>query len=99
MYSLFILLFIVSSGITDGIVAWKRVLPGVRELCDVCETTLFNYHWACRKCGFVVCIDCYKVKIFPSDVTVSFERHFSSFFFFLLSFFFFSSFDRTKPKI
>ncbi|KAK2585971.1 hypothetical protein KPH14_010548 [Odynerus spinipes] len=50
----------VSSGITDGTVAWKRVLPGVRELCDVCETTLFNYHWACRKCGFVVCIDCYK---------------------------------------
>ncbi|KAI4495689.1 hypothetical protein M0802_008524 [Mischocyttarus mexicanus] len=50
----------VSAGITDGTVAWKRVLPGVRELCDVCETTLFNYHWACRKCGFVVCIDCYK---------------------------------------
>lgn len=41
-------------------VAWKRVVRGVREMCDVCETTLFNYHWACAKCGFAVCIDCYK---------------------------------------
>lgn len=47
--------------ITDGTVAWKRVIQGVRELCDVCETTLFNYHWVCGRCGFVVCIDCYKV--------------------------------------
>lgn len=43
------------------VVAWKRVVQGVREMCDVCETTLFNYHWACGKCGFVVCLDCYKV--------------------------------------
>ncbi|KYM98212.1 Lysine-specific demethylase 3B [Cyphomyrmex costatus] len=49
-----------SSGVIDGTVAWKRVIQGVREMCDVCETTLFNYHWACGKCGFVVCIDCYK---------------------------------------
>lgn len=46
----------------DKVVAWKRVVQGVREMCDVCETTLFNFHWACGKCGFVVCIDCYKVK-------------------------------------
>lgn len=44
----------------DKVVAWKRVVQGVREMCDVCETTLFNYHWACGKCGFVVCLDCYK---------------------------------------
>ncbi|CAH1134619.1 unnamed protein product [Ceutorhynchus assimilis] len=44
----------------NEIVAWKRVVPGVREMCDACETTLFNYHWTCRKCGFVVCLDCYK---------------------------------------
>ncbi|KAF2364150.1 JmjC domain [Trinorchestia longiramus] len=44
----------------DHTVAWKRVVQGVREMCDVCETTLFNIHWACSKCGFVVCIDCYK---------------------------------------
>lgn len=31
-------------------------------MCDVCETSLFNYHWACKKCGFVVCIDCYKAR-------------------------------------
>lgn len=31
-------------------------------MCDVCETTLFNYHWACSKCGFAVCIDCYKAR-------------------------------------
>lgn len=50
------------SGIVDGTVAWKRVVQGVREMCDVCETTLFNYHWVCAKCGFAVCIDCFKVK-------------------------------------
>lgn len=52
--------FLISS--TDKTVAWKRVVQGVREMCDVCETTLFNYHWVCEKCGFVVCIDCYKVS-------------------------------------
>ncbi|XP_022919363.2 probable JmjC domain-containing histone demethylation protein 2C isoform X1 [Onthophagus taurus] len=41
-------------------IAWKRVVQGVREMCDVCETTLFNIHWTCGKCGFVVCLDCYK---------------------------------------
>lgn len=35
-------------------------MNGIRELCDVCETTLFNYHWTCRRCGFAVCIDCYR---------------------------------------
>ena len=43
--------------------AWKRVVQGVREMCDVCEATLFNKHWACGKCGFVVCIDCYSARV------------------------------------
>lgn len=38
-------------------------MTGVREMCDVCDTTLFNMHWVCHKCGFVVCLDCYKVKV------------------------------------
>ena len=38
------------------------VATGVREMCDVCDTTLFNMHWCCAKCGFVVCIDCYRNK-------------------------------------
>ncbi|XP_018331475.1 probable JmjC domain-containing histone demethylation protein 2C [Agrilus planipennis] len=46
----------------DNKIAWKRVVQGVREMCDVCETTLFNFHWACGKCGFVVCLDCYKSR-------------------------------------
>nr|XP_040574654.1 probable JmjC domain-containing histone demethylation protein 2C [Lepeophtheirus salmonis] len=44
---------------SDDTVAWKRVVQGVREMCDVCDATLFNFHWACSKCGFVVCVDCY----------------------------------------
>lgn len=51
---------VIHYSLTDTVVAWKRVVQGVREMCDVCETTLFNIHWACSKCGFVVCIDCYK---------------------------------------
>ncbi|VDI29098.1 Hypothetical predicted protein [Mytilus galloprovincialis] len=46
----------------DAKIAWKRAVTGVREMCDVCDTTLFNMHWVCHKCGFVVCLDCYKVK-------------------------------------
>lgn len=37
-------------------------MRGVREMCDVCETTLFNIHWVCRKCGFGVCLDCYRLR-------------------------------------
>lgn len=44
----------------EDLIAWKRVVQGVREMCDVCDTTLFNLHWACKKCGFVVCIACYR---------------------------------------
>ena len=48
--------------LTDNKRAWKRAVQGVREMCDVCDTTLFNTHWVCHRCGFVVCIDCYRVK-------------------------------------
>lgn len=46
----------------EEFIAWKKPMRGVREMCDVCKTTLFNFHWACGRCGFVVCIDCYKVR-------------------------------------
>uniref|UniRef100_A0A182JNM9 [histone H3]-dimethyl-L-lysine(9) demethylase n=1 Tax=Anopheles christyi TaxID=43041 RepID=A0A182JNM9_9DIPT len=46
----------------DKTVAWKQPVQGVREMCDVCQTTLFNHHWVCSTCGFVVCIDCYKYR-------------------------------------
>lgn len=57
----------------EKVVAWKRSVQGVREMCDVCETSLFNYHWTCMNCGFSVCLDCYKdrkkmhVRIWPSN--------------------------------
>ncbi|XP_078267111.1 lysine-specific demethylase 3A-like isoform X2 [Rhinoraja longicauda] len=43
-------------------IAWKRAVRGIREMCDACETTLFNFHWVCPKCGFGVCLDCYRMK-------------------------------------
>jgi lysine-specific demethylase 3 len=41
-------------------IAWKPVSNGLRENCDVCETSIFNFHWTCTKCGFIVCTDCYR---------------------------------------
>ncbi|XP_076371859.1 uncharacterized protein LOC143257296 isoform X2 [Tachypleus tridentatus] len=46
----------------DKTVTWKRMVQNVREMCDICEATLFNIHWVCHKCGFVVCIDCYRAR-------------------------------------
>lgn len=43
---------------------WKPAVKGVREMCDVCKTTIFNYHWICGRCGVFICLDCYQV-IFP----------------------------------
>jgi len=43
-------------------ILWKKCVNGVREMCDVCRTTIFNHHWSCRKCGFVVCVDCFRTK-------------------------------------
>ena len=43
----------------ENVVSWKRVVQGVSESCDVCDATLFNLHWACPRCGFVVCLQCY----------------------------------------
>ncbi|EAT41178.1 AAEL007157-PA, partial [Aedes aegypti] len=56
----------------DKTIAWKQAVNGVREMCDVCSTTLFNYHWVCSTCGFVVCIDCYKVRY--SGISNNFTR-------------------------
>ncbi|XP_078359061.1 uncharacterized protein LOC144643626 isoform X2 [Oculina patagonica] len=51
---------------TDGkqvSVAYKRAVQGVREMCDVCATTIFNMHWVCHRCGFGVCLDCYNLRV------------------------------------
>ena len=47
----------------NKIVVWKKAVKGVREMCDVCQTTLFNHHWTCGKCGIFVCLDCYKFRL------------------------------------
>lgn len=46
-----------------GLVAYKRAVTGLREMCDACATTIFNIHWVCQKCGFGVCLDCYELRI------------------------------------
>ena len=43
-------------------VSWKLAVKGVREMCDVCRTTIFNYHWICGVCGMFVCLDCYQFR-------------------------------------
>ena len=36
----------------------KRYMPGWREVCDECSTTLFNCHYMCKICGYMICIEC-----------------------------------------
>ena len=43
-------------------IVWKPAVKGVREMCDVCKTTLFNHHWICGRCGLFVCLDCYHFR-------------------------------------
>jgi lysine-specific demethylase 3 len=43
-------------------VVWKPAVKGVREMCDVCKTTLFNFHWMCDRCGMFICLDCYQFR-------------------------------------
>lgn len=41
---------------------WKPAVKGVREMCDVCKTTIFDHHWICVCCGVFVCLDFYQVS-------------------------------------
>lgn len=43
-------------------IIWKRLIDQVIEICDLCSTTLFNYHLICTKCGLSLCIDCANEK-------------------------------------
>ena len=51
-------------------IVWKPVVKGVREVCDVCSTSVFNYHWTCGRCGTFVCLDCYQVSFFVKTIAV-----------------------------
>ena len=37
---------------------WKRQMSNTRELCDICNTAIFNGHYGCTKCGLAVCLEC-----------------------------------------
>jgi len=52
-------------------VCWKRAVQGVREMCDVCDVTLFNIHWVCQMCGFAVCFGCFRLRAFEPPVGVA----------------------------
>ena len=42
---------------------WKRLHQGVREMCDVCSTTVYNLHFTCSRCGVLVCCDCFLARM------------------------------------
>ena len=46
----------------DKPTTWKQAVKGFRELCDVCQTTIFNIHLVCPECGFLVCNDCFELR-------------------------------------
>lgn len=39
-------------------IVWKPIVAEYRETCDECSTSLFNYHFICKICGFSVCFEC-----------------------------------------
>lgn len=39
-------------------IIWKPFAVHMREICDNCDITIFNYHWFCKNCGYSLCIDC-----------------------------------------
>ena len=43
-------------------VVWKRPHIGVREMCDVCSTSIYNLHFTCSRCGVLVCCDCFLAR-------------------------------------
>lgn len=48
---------------------WKKSVNDMREMCDICKTSIFNYHWTCGECGFIVCFDCFQTKLIKSRLT------------------------------
>ena len=54
---------------------WKPAVKGVREMCDVCKTTIFDHHWICARCGVFICPDCYQVR---KDFFERFDQFFKS---------------------
>ena len=42
---------------------WKRLAADTREMCDQCNTSIFNGHMACLDCGFSVCFECYTTRL------------------------------------
>ncbi|XP_024081835.1 uncharacterized protein LOC106670702 isoform X2 [Cimex lectularius] len=38
----------------------RKFTGNYRDLCDSCSTTVFNRHWVCKYCAFVVCLHCFK---------------------------------------
>ena len=42
--------------------AWKKHVYQARELCDVCETTIFSSHFFCDMCAYTVCRKCFEQK-------------------------------------
>lgn len=62
----------------DKNIIWKRPIDDLKETCDICVTTIFNYHWICEQCGLSVCLDCYedrsRKEIKPFDETEIHDR-------------------------
>lgn len=46
---------------------WRRPVRGIREMCDTCVTSLFNFHWLCPHCGFCICSACHKAALDSGD--------------------------------
>jgi hypothetical protein len=41
----------------------NKWLSGTNETCDSCKTYIFNLHYMCESCGYMVCLQCYDKRM------------------------------------
>jgi hypothetical protein len=42
---------------------WKKMVSGTYKKCDSCKISIFNLHFMCGSCGYMVCLHCHNIRM------------------------------------